>query len=215
MKSFDARIKTPFRILVAGPSGAGKTKFVFDLINNQTRLLDTPLKFIYWFYGENKPEYHSNYPITFLEGLPEDFTEYIISNEYGLIVIDDLMTESKNDDNMTNLFSKRSRQNKVSVINITQNFYADGTNPKHSRKNASCYVIFKNPLDLSTPQFLARRLMPKNTSLFYNIYSKAVSKPHSYLYVDGDQWTPEYAKYRSDIMGDVQNVFIPDSTPYN
>ena len=51
-KIFDARIKTPFTMIITGPPLAGKTSFVAKLIQNRDRLIDRPISYIVWFYGE-------------------------------------------------------------------------------------------------------------------------------------------------------------------
>ena len=38
---FDARIKTPFSMIIAGPSNSGKTSFVCNLLNKSKSLIDS------------------------------------------------------------------------------------------------------------------------------------------------------------------------------
>ena len=49
---FDARIKVPFSCIIAGAPFSGKTTFVAKLLEERNRLIDKPLDYIAWFYGQ-------------------------------------------------------------------------------------------------------------------------------------------------------------------
>ena len=45
-------------------------------------------------------------------------------------------------------------------------------------------------------------------SVFYSIFNHATSRPHGYLFCDGTQTTPDYARFRTNIFDEVQRVYI-------
>ena len=208
---FDARLQTPFSLIIAGPSSCGKTSFVINLLKNNRRVVSNPFDYILWFYGESFPrdEYFQNQPITFHQGLPDSFDSLINPSKRGLAIFDDLMAECGNSKLITEFFTKRTHHENVSVIFITQNLYSEGKERKNFAKNATYLCVFNSPLDQTVGFSLARSLMPHNHRCFVNIFSHAVTKAHGYLFIDGHQESPKAAMFRSDMFGDVQHVYIP------
>lgn len=212
-KVFDARLKTPFSLIIAGPSNCGKTSFVINLLKNSQRLLDNQFDYIIWFYGETFPrdDYLRYKNVMFYQGLPDSFDKLIDSGKNGLAVFDDLMSECGNNKLITEFFTRRTHHENVSIIFITQNLFHDGKERKNFVKNATYLCIFNSPLDQTIAYSLARKLMPKNQRGFVDLFSHAVDKPHGYLFIDGHQQSPRNAMFRTDIFGSVQHVLIPQS----
>lgn len=208
-KVFDARIKAPFSMIIAGPSNSGKTTFVTQLLNNSKSLIDQNVDYILWFYGQVLPVKHPISNCTFVHGLPSSFDEYIKPGLHGLIIFDDLMNECINNSSITDFFTKRSHHENLSIIFITQNFFCEGKERKTFTKNAAYIVIFNSPLDKQTAYSMARKIMPKDISTFYDIYDHAVNKPHGYLFIDGHQKTSFDTMLRTDIFNDFQRCYTP------
>ena len=208
---FDARLKAPFSLIVAGPSNCGKTTFVINLLKNSNRLVNEEFDYILWFYGETFPrdEYLRLRDVKFYQGLPESFDKLVDSSRRGLAVFDDLMSECTNNKLVSEFFTKRTHHENISVIFISQNLYHDGKERNFFSKNATYLCIFNSPLDQTIPFSLARSLMPRNHKCFVDIFSHAVEdKSHGYLFIDGHQESPRNAMFRTDIFGLVQHVFI-------
>ena len=49
--TFDARLKSPFTALLAGPTGCGKTRLIFDLIRDRAKIYTEPPTEIVYYYG--------------------------------------------------------------------------------------------------------------------------------------------------------------------
>ena len=49
---FDARLRTPFSAVVAGPSMCGKTQFVLKLLESWNTWVDSQFDYIVWSYGQ-------------------------------------------------------------------------------------------------------------------------------------------------------------------
>ena len=208
---FDARIKHPFLMLVCGATQSGKTHFVMQLLHQSHRLVNKTLENIVWFYGQitnSIQKYQKLYTnITFVEGIPSSFDEYINEHKNNLFIFDDLMEEASNDKNITSLFTKQSHHRNISVILIMQDLYYKGSERKTLLRNSQYLVLFANPLDMTTVYSIASRMVPKRVTSFLKIFEVVTSKPHGYLFIDGKQNSPTQARFRTDIFKPYQRVY--------
>ena len=79
----------------------------------------------------------------------------------NLIVLDDLMTEVKNDTRIGDIFS-RGRHKNTSVILLLQNLFPQGKAARDIALNSQYLLLFNNPIDRHQIVLLARRIYPKN-----------------------------------------------------
>ena len=135
--------------------------------------------------------------IEFVKGIPanikdEQFLNPAIRN---LIVIDDLMSESSNDKQICDLFTKGSHHRNLSVICLVQTLYYQR---KESRtmSDFQYLVVFNNPRDQQQITVLARQMYPGQSEKFINTYRMATSKSFSYLLIDVK---PDTSKQNSHI----------------
>lgn len=209
---FDARLKTPFRMLLAGASESGKTTFVLNLLKDRNRLVTTDFDYIVWFYGMKPPKINDSIllsKIQFVSGVPENLDNYLKKNLHGLLIFDDLMRETENDEMIAAAFTARSHHQYFSIIVITQNLFSrKASDPLTLGRNATYITLFNTPLDLAVGGHMGRRLMPKKPKIFSDIYESAVNRPHGYLFIDGHQDTPKDAKFRTDIFDPVMKCFL-------
>ncbi|GFU17870.1 uncharacterized protein TNCV_3849601 [Trichonephila clavipes] len=117
----------PFTLILAGPSGSGKSQFVKKLIEN--KMIKPFPKNIIWCYGVYQALYEEMPNISFHEGIPSNLHQY----SDALIVIDDLMGELGNDPQLTKNRRDQSqithlgRQLYPRKVNFFQECYADAT----------------------------------------------------------------------------------------
>ena len=212
---FDARLKTPFSCLTAGPSTCGKTYFVLRLLENWSTLVDKPLDYIVWCYGQKtelleklRRQYEGK--ITLVEGLPEDLTSYIEAGKNTLLVIDDSQSDVCESQAVADLFTKKCHHENINTIIIFQNLFCEGKYRKTIYRNASYLVLFNSPLDYSLAYSLARKIYPKKSSLFLDIFKRATQVPYGYLFIDGRVGSPWASRLRTDIFNKYhQKVFVP------
>lgn len=192
----DARLKCKSAMIVVGPSQAGKTTFVENLIANRDVLFDTPPRKIHWFTGS---EYTSENPdIEIYEGLPESFDSV---EPYDMIVLDDLMMEAENSKAVSNLFTRQVHHKPCTVISITQNLYSGGRENRTRSLNSQYIVLFKSPRDISQVGVLGKQMYPGKKGFLTEVYKDAVNiRPHSYLFLDLHQKTPEVMRLRTCIL---------------
>ena len=211
---FDSRVKAPFGMVVSGPPMSGKTTFVLNLIKNAVDLIDKPIEYIFWFYGQEnetirhiKSEFKGKiHPVC---GLPESLDDYIMPTKYGLHIYDDLMIETTKSESLTKLTSNKCHHNLVSWISILQNFFHDGKERRTILRCSHYLVIFNNPIDKSVPYALGNKIMPRNIKTFLKIFEKAADRPNGYLFIDGHQTTPPSARLRTDLFQGFQRTFAP------
>ena len=112
-------LRHPFTALLAGPTGCGKTRFIFKLVDNVGRMIDPPPSRIVYCYGEYQPLFREYSDVIFHYGLPNisDFD----GSEPALLIIDDLMNEV--DESVANIFTRGSHHRNVSVILLVQIYF--------------------------------------------------------------------------------------------
>lgn len=198
------KLKHPFTMLVAGPTGSGKTHFVQKLLNH--RMIHPLPKTVIWCYGVYQKLYAEMANITFHEGIPSNLNQYT----NAVIIIDDLMSELGNDSKLTKLFTKGSHHRNVSVIFIVQNIFHKGKEMREISLNSHYLVLFKNPRDRSQITHLGRQLYPSKIKFFQESYENATSKPYSYLLLDLKSETDDSLRMRTGMFpGDTYYVYQP------
>ena len=137
------KLQKPFRLIVGGGSGCGKSYWVKELVE-QNLFSSTFDKIIL-----NYPEYLSESPLYF-DDVNVEYRAGLIDEEYiatipknSLIILDDLMTEIGDSKAILKLMSVAARKRNISVILITQNVYQQGKQFRNIRLNATGFVLFK------------------------------------------------------------------------
>ena len=200
---FDEKFKCPTTIMVAAPTKAGKTTLVKSILQNADVMFEPAPKEVEWCFSEKQPAYNlSN--VRYRQGLP-DVEKLKMGKHHKLIVLDDLMGQSKN---LTEIFTKGSHHWNVTIIFIVQDIFYD--KKRTNRINCQYLILLKSPGDKLTPLNLAKPMFPSNVRYFMDAYEKATEKPHGYLLIDLEQNTPEILRLRSNILpNETTVVYIP------
>jgi len=199
-------LRHPFTALVAGPTGSGKTRYVFKLIENADSMIEPPPHRIVYCYGEYQHLFDKYPHVDFRRGLPdlEDFD----GREPVLLVVDDLMNET--DESVANLFTKGSHHRNVSIVFLVQNMFHKNKYIRTISLNSHYMVLFKNPRDVSQFASLARQMYPNRSAFAVEAYKDATREPYSYLFVDLRPGKDEDLRLRSNIFpGDRHYVYVP------
>ena len=138
----DSRLEKPFRLIIGGGSGSGKTSFLKQLVD--LNHFSSPFDKIVYFY----PEYLPDIPIEF-----DQIVEYrtgIADLEYfsslpknTLIIFDDMMSECGNSSEIMKLFSVIARKRELSIVFIVQNIFDQTKQFRNIKLNATGFIIFK------------------------------------------------------------------------
>lgn len=198
-------LKHPFTAMLAGPTGCGKTEFIFRIIKHAREMIvPAPVKILYC-YGEYQPIF-ANYPnVVFNEGLP-DMTQFD-GKESVLLVIDDLMNETN--ENVSSIFTKISHHRNVSIVYITQNMFPKNKHARTISLNCHYMVLFKNPRDAGQFAVLARQMYPNDSKFAVEAFKDATKVPYGYLLIDMKPDTDEQHRLRTNIFpGEMTQVYI-------
>ena len=134
-------LATPFRLIVGGASGSGKTELVKKMIHEG---YFGSLRDIHYCY----PEYLTTIPAVF--DVPVQYHSGLLSlsdikdlEDGCLLIIDDLMLETSASESIAKLFTVCARKRGISVILLVQNIYQQGKHFRNIRLNATAIIMFK------------------------------------------------------------------------
>lgn len=194
----DARLKHKSAMFVVGPSQAGKTTFVENLIKCRDVIFDEAPRKVHWFTGS---DYNTDSSaIQVYHGLPDTFDTV---NPHDMVILDDLMMESETSSLVSNLFTREVHHKPCTVIMMTQNLYSGGQQNRTRSLNSQYIVLFKSPRDLTQVSCLGKQMFPHKPGFLVQVYEDAVNiRPHSYLFLDLHQNTPDDLRLRSCILPD-------------
>ena len=181
----------PFRMIIAGASGAGKTNSVIDLLINcnnfekvyiYAKQLDQPLyRYLIDLLTKIETKLKKKI-ITYSEDIndipaPKDFDK----TKQNLIIIDDMIMEnSKSLKKVEELYVK-VRHNNASVAFLAQSYYAI---PKMIRMNSG-YVLIRGIDNKRDFKLIASNFsLDKTPDELYQLYKKATHDPMQVFMVD-------------------------------
>lgn len=200
-KELDILIRTPARILLAGPAGVGKSSFVGKLLAKQNEVFSSPPVYTFYFYNVYQPLFDSFHNVNeFIEGTPT--TDFIKNRcQWGsLIILDDQQLNISKD--LALIFSAVARHYGVSIILLTQTLF-DPKNPyfRIVSLNANYLILFKNSRDRTGIRTLSNQIAAAEPKEIVEAYNRATkSNPYSYLLIDLHPESPDHLRLRTNIL---------------
>jgi len=200
----DIRFKENFKIFVCGPSRCGKTVFIKDLLENMSSITKQNISKVIYVYKV----WQSIFEDMSLKGFVNTFLqdngniiEEIKQESFGettLIIFDDLIN-SKNIEEISNLFVVDGRHSNYSMIFTSQRMFVNNEYFRQISNNCDYIVVFRNPRNYSEIRTLAQQLTPISLDLL-EIYTKATKDPFSYLMINLTQECNEDLKFLSHLF---------------
>ena len=207
----------PYRILIFGGSGSGKTNALLNLINNQPDIDKIYLyaKDLYetkYQYLINKREKvglnHFDDPKAFMEYSNDMQDVYKNVEDYNpikkrkvLIVFDymiaDMINNKKLNPVVTELFS-RDRKINISIVFIMQSYFKV---PKDVRLNSTHFFIMKIPNKKELQQIALNHSSDIHFKDFMKIYKKCTAKPYSFLVNGTTLPSDDPLRFRENLLG--------------
>lgn len=210
---YDVRLKLASTMVVCGPSGSGKTELVKRLIQHRNVMIDKPPKRIVWCYGlyqHSLNAFMEEHGVIAHRGLPQDLENFI--QPYDMIIFDDLMKQMKNDDNVTDLFTKLAHHKPCFTVFLVQHLYFS-TKDAAARSQSTSYIIYmKSVRGIRQVRFLAGQIYIQSSKFLPSVYVHATREPFSYLFLDLRSETPDCIRIRRNIFPDdgYQTAFLPN-----
>ena len=196
---------SPFRMILSGSSGAGKTHFAGKLIKE--KLFENPIEYVYYYHpcylDEAPVDWHNsmNIPVSYQTGLPS--VEQLTSMpENSLVVLDDLMDKCVTSEVIDHLFRVISGKRNISVMIMTQNYFVSGRFSRNIRNSCNYSVLMRNCCD-ATINTRAARAMNLTKPVTRAEQSNAETE-YPYIFIDQTQ-KGQVSGYQ--IYTDIFNVF--------
>ena len=188
----------PSNICVVGPSGAGKTLFVLNLITQQ-KIKPLP-RDIYYLYNVRQ-DFMGDFPqITFVQGM--DLSVIEDDGADKLLIIDDLMLEMNKE--LGEHFICRTRHLKCSTIFLMHTLFQNKDVHRLISNNTHYFVIFGNRRQMLNVKTLGNQIGLLKPVL--EGYHYAMARPYGYFVIALHPQVPEILTVTSD-FGGWQHVF--------
>ena len=205
----------PYRILIIGGSGSGKTKALLNLINKQPDIEKIYL------YAKDPQEEKYQFLINKRESIglkhfidPKAFIEYsndmqdvykniddynVAKNCKILVVFDDMIPDMINNKKLNSIIAElfiRGRKINISPVFITQSYFKV---PKDVRLNTTHFFIMKIPDKTELQQIALNHSSDIDFKDFIKIYKKYTDKPYSFLVNDTTLASDNPLRFRKNL----------------
>ena len=138
----------PLRCFVSGSSESGKTYFSHQLLKH-SHLFSKQIKQVIYYHPDYLTHvpvaWHNtlNIPVSYQSGLPS-LQELCDLKPYTCVVLDDMFEECINSSTIDYLFRVLSGKNKLSVLILSQRYFATGKYGLNIRNNCNYTVLMRN-----------------------------------------------------------------------
>ena len=205
----------PYRILIIGGSGSGKTNALLNLINNQPDIdkiylyAKDPYEDKYQLLINKRESMglkYFNNPKAFIEYSNDMYDIYKNINDYNLdkenkilTVFDNMIADMINNKKLNSIVTElfiRGRKLNISLVFITQSYFKV---PKDVRLNTTHFFILKIPTERELQQIAKNHSSDIDFKDFVRIYKKCMDKPFSFLVSDTTFASNDPLRFRKNL----------------
>jgi len=206
----DLKFKTPFGMIISGPSSSGKSTFLLKFLSQAAELIDPQPKSILYCFGEMSDAIPSiqKSGIGVYAGVPPE--DLIKSHTKPLLLILDDLLLSIDEKYLSELFTKKSHHQNFAIIFITQNLFERKI--KVARQNAQYIVLMRSPNSALSIRNIGVQLFPRQLNYFLDAYRQATNNPYGYLILDMHASSDPLLRLRTNIFKENEKIIF---TPQN
>ena len=178
----------PFRVILSGSSGSGKTHFAGNLLENNQ--FDKEIEYVYYFHpcylDEPPVTWHEtmDIPVSYQTGLPS-LEQLMNMPPNSVVILDDLMDKCNESDTIDQLFRVISGKRNISVMIMTQNYFAPGKFGRNIRNSCNYSVLLRNCCDATINRRAVRAM--GLTKPFTLAEQSCSEMEYPYIFVDQSQ----------------------------
>lgn len=207
----DLTLKSPFGLIISGPSSSGKTTFLLKFIAEAKALINPMPASILYCFGENSeivPILQKS-GINVYAGVPP---EEVIKRQPKplLLILDDLLL-SIDEKYLNSLFTAKSHHQNFSIIFVTQSLFDKKI--RIPRLNAQYLVLMRSPNSALSIRNIGVQLFPRQLDYFLDAYRQATIQPYGYLLIDMHASSDPILRLRTGIFKEDEDriIFTPKS----
>lgn len=201
--------RSPFNMVVAGPSQVGKSTFVRSLLAaRKVGAIEPQPDRIKYVYGEVPPNLGPELRVECYKGWSADHTEDMDPSVNNVIILDDVANDCKDDAALSNLFTRGGHHRNISIILVTQNYFFPGKCAVDIRRNTHYLVLFACKQDRKHIASFMQRILPTKWRSGLTAYEDATSKRHGHLLVDMSTQCPDEYMLRANTLNEFPHVYI-------
>ena len=207
----DLKFKSPFGLILSGPSSSGKSTFLLKFISEAADLIDPKPASILYCFGEMSgivPVLQKSGVNVYAGVPPEELLKRY--PKPLLLILDDLLL-SIDEKYLSELFTKKSHHQNFSVIFVTQNLFEKKI--KTARMNSQYIIIMRSPNSALSVRNIGTQLFPRQLDFFLDAYRIATNEPFGYLVIDMHASSNPLLKLRTQIFKENEEKII--LTPKN
>jgi hypothetical protein len=203
------QLKHPFRALISGSSGVGKSTFIQGVLRHLDSLCEPVPQRLYYTYYFEQPWFEDFPQVKFLHALlPKD-----VDPDYrNLIICDDLCTNKHVLSELCGWFTRGSHHQNTSIIFVTQALFLPYSEYRLISQNADTFFLFSMPRGAHYLETFARQVYgASGFKDFVNCYKSSMAEPYAYIVLD---FSPtQRHRIRSHILPNEQpeRVYILDN----
>ena len=200
----------PYRILIIGGSGSGKTNALLNLISNQPDIDKIYLyakdpyekKYQYLINKREKVGLNHFNDLNDMQVVYKNIEDYNpIRKRKVLIIFDDMIADMISNNKLNPIVTElfiRGRKLNISIVFITQSYFKV---PKDVRLNSTHFFIMKIPNKRELQQIALNHSSDIDFKDFMNIYNKSTKEPYSFLVNDTTLPSDNPLRFRKNLLG--------------